>query len=75
MRNDTAFPHGIHLHGHHFHEFREDSSPGQYRDPKDERRPDRGLPDEAQHLGGSHAGGLARHGGALEGEADPRRPQ
>ena len=32
MRNDTAFPHGIHIHGHHFHELREDGSPGHYRD-------------------------------------------
>ncbi len=32
MRNDTAFPHGIHLHGHHFHELREDGSLGHYRD-------------------------------------------
>ena len=32
MRNDTAFPHGIHLHGHHFHELREDGAPGHYRD-------------------------------------------
>ena len=32
MRNDTAFPHGIHLHGHHFHELRDDGSLGHYRD-------------------------------------------
>ena len=32
MRNDTAFPHGIHLHGHHFHELGEDGSLGHYRD-------------------------------------------
>ena len=32
LRNDTAFPHGIHLHGHHFHEIRVDGSPGHYRD-------------------------------------------
>ncbi len=32
MRNDTAFPHGIHLHGHHFHEIRDDGSLGHYRD-------------------------------------------
>ena len=32
LRNDTAFPHGIHLHGHHFHELREDGSLGDYRD-------------------------------------------
>ena len=32
MRNDTAFPHGIHIHGHHFHELREDGSLGHYRD-------------------------------------------
>ncbi|WP_229754774.1 multicopper oxidase family protein [Mameliella alba] len=30
--NDTAFPHGIHLHGHHFHEVNEDGSPGDLRD-------------------------------------------
>ena len=29
--NDTAFPHGIHLHGHHFHELREDGTPGHHR--------------------------------------------
>ena len=32
LRNDTAFPHGIHLHGHHFHEIGEDGSLGHYRD-------------------------------------------
>ena len=32
LRNDTAFPHGIHLHGHHFREIREDGSLGHYRD-------------------------------------------
>ena len=32
MCNDTAFPHGIHLHGHHFHELREDGFLGHYRD-------------------------------------------
>ncbi len=32
LRNDTAFPHGIHLHGHHFHEILEDGSLGPYRD-------------------------------------------
>ena len=32
MRNDTAFPHGIHLHGHHFREHRKDGSLGHYRD-------------------------------------------
>ncbi len=32
LRNDTAFPHGIHLHGHHFHEIREDGALGYYRD-------------------------------------------
>ncbi len=32
LRNDTAFPHGIHLHGHHFHEVGEDSALGHYRD-------------------------------------------
>ena len=32
MRNDTAFLPGIHLHGHHFHELREDGSLGHYRD-------------------------------------------
>ncbi len=32
LRNDTAFPHGIHLHGHHFHEVRDDGALGRYRD-------------------------------------------
>ena len=32
LRNDTAFPHGIHLHGHHFREIRDDGSLGHYRD-------------------------------------------
>ena len=32
LRNDTAFAHGIHLHGHHFHEIRRDGVPGHYRD-------------------------------------------
>ncbi len=32
MKNDTAFPHGIHIHGHHFHEVGEDGTPGHYRD-------------------------------------------
>ena len=32
LRNDTAFPHGIHLHGHHFHEVREDGALGHYQD-------------------------------------------
>ena len=48
---------------------------GQASDPKDERRPDRSLPDEAQHLGVGHAGGLARHDGALQGEAGPGSQQ
>ncbi|MGV6850216.1 MAG: multicopper oxidase family protein [Marinibacterium sp.] len=30
--NDTAFPHGIHLHGHHFHELAADGTPGDLRD-------------------------------------------
>ncbi len=30
--NDTSFPHGIHLHGHHFHEVEEDGSLGALRD-------------------------------------------
>ena len=30
--NDTSFPHGIHLHGHHFFEVTEDGSPGDLRD-------------------------------------------
>ena len=32
LRNDTAFPHGIHLHGHHFHEIRSDGTLGHFRD-------------------------------------------
>ena len=32
MRNDTAFPHGIHIHGHHFFELGADGAPGHYRD-------------------------------------------
>ena len=32
MRNDTAFPHGIHIHGHHFRELGADGSLGHYRD-------------------------------------------
>ncbi|MBB95081.1 MAG: copper oxidase [Rhodobacteraceae bacterium] len=30
--NDTAFPHGIHLHGHHFHEVTPEDTPGDLRD-------------------------------------------
>ena len=30
--NDTSFPHGIHLHGHHFHELNADGSLGDLRD-------------------------------------------
>lgn len=30
--NDTAFAHGIHLHGHHFHEISADGAPGAFRD-------------------------------------------
>ncbi|SMX23592.1 multicopper oxidase family protein [Boseongicola aestuarii] len=30
--NDTSFPHGIHLHGHHFHELSDDGSMGDFRD-------------------------------------------
>jgi FtsP/CotA-like multicopper oxidase with cupredoxin domain len=30
--NDTRFPHGIHLHGHHFHELNDDGSLGDLRD-------------------------------------------
>lgn len=30
--NDTRFPHGIHLHGHHFHEVGTDGTPGALRD-------------------------------------------
>lgn len=32
MVNDTAFPHGIHLHGHHFYEVKEDDTLGDLRD-------------------------------------------
>ena len=32
LRNETAFPHGIHLHGHHFHEIGQDGALGHYRD-------------------------------------------
>jgi len=32
MVNDTAFPHGIHLHGHHFYEVADDGSLGDLRD-------------------------------------------
>ncbi len=30
--NDTRFPHGIHLHGHHFHELTPEGDPGDLRD-------------------------------------------
>ncbi len=30
--NDTSFPHGIHLHGHHFHELEDDGALGDLRD-------------------------------------------
>ena len=30
--NDTSFPHGIHLHGHHFYELAEDGTAGDLRD-------------------------------------------
>lgn len=30
--NDTRWPHGIHLHGHHFHELAPDGTPGDLRD-------------------------------------------
>lgn len=30
--NDTSFPHGIHLHGHHFHEVGQDGALGDFRD-------------------------------------------
>ncbi|MAC80907.1 MAG: copper oxidase [Rhodobacteraceae bacterium] len=30
--NDTAFPHGIHLHGHHFHHVTPEGAPGDLRD-------------------------------------------
>jgi FtsP/CotA-like multicopper oxidase with cupredoxin domain len=32
LANDTAFPHGIHLHGHHFYELTADGSLGDLRD-------------------------------------------
>ena len=32
LANDTAFPHGIHLHGHHFYELAADGSLGDLRD-------------------------------------------
>ena len=32
VHNDTRFAHGIHLHGHHFHEVQPDGSLGHYRD-------------------------------------------
>jgi FtsP/CotA-like multicopper oxidase with cupredoxin domain len=32
MTNDTSFPHGIHLHGHHFHEVDKDGALGVLRD-------------------------------------------
>lgn len=32
LANDTSFPHGIHLHGHHFFEVNEDGSLGDLRD-------------------------------------------
>lgn len=32
LRNDTRFPHGIHLHGHHFHEVDEGDTLGPLRD-------------------------------------------
>lgn len=32
LANDTSWPHGIHLHGHHFHEVKLDSSLGPLRD-------------------------------------------
>ena len=32
LQNDTAFPHGIHIHGHHFHEVGKDGTLGHYRD-------------------------------------------
>ena len=32
LRNDTEFAHGIHLHGHHFHEVGEDGGLGHFRD-------------------------------------------
>ena len=32
ISNDTAFPHGMHLHGHHFYELNQDGSLGDLRD-------------------------------------------
>ena len=32
LANETAFPHGIHLHGHHFFELTPDGTPGDLRD-------------------------------------------
>lgn len=32
LENDTSFPHGIHLHGHHFHEVTPDGALGDFRD-------------------------------------------
>ena len=32
LENDTSFPHGIHLHGHHFYELDEAGNPGDLRD-------------------------------------------
>ncbi len=32
LRNETAFPHGIHIHGHHFHEIGSNGTLGHYRD-------------------------------------------
>lgn len=32
LMNDTRWPHGIHLHGHHFHEVEADGSLGDFRD-------------------------------------------
>lgn len=32
IKNETAFPHGMHLHGHHFHEIAEDGALGPLRD-------------------------------------------
>ena len=32
LKNDTSFPHGIHLHGHHFHEISADGTLGDLRD-------------------------------------------
>ena len=32
LANETAFAHGIHLHGHHFFELSPDGSPGDLRD-------------------------------------------